>query len=339
MATHAAFLPDDEVRTGIVVLDRHHLAQQPYREALARVEILLLAAEDLVAAVEKDRGEEEQDEGEAVDHRDTERQEHRAEDQCADDAEEKHPVLIFPGHLEIREDQREDEEVVDREALLQQPGGRVLRSGGASERQEDDRAEDQREAHPQRAPQPGLLEADDMRLAVCQEVDRQRDDDGHDEHDPEPHRYVHAGLLTLGSYECDPPVPLPPAEGRPARTVAERSSEPKPVTAYPLHGARTTSPVARGSASVAYGAARPSGEPSPRSGPMTARRPSGVPWVIRGTRRGTSSTSPSASWPDPGRDGAPPKERRGCSGTGRAAGPRSGPGAAPRSPHAVRPSG
>ncbi|SCF98787.1 hypothetical protein GA0115255_114648 [Streptomyces sp. Ncost-T6T-2b] len=60
---------------------------------------------------------------------------------------------------------------------------------------------------------------------------------------------------------------------RPRRTWLQVSN---PVTKYPFHGARTTSPIVRSSASIPYGSACPSGELSLRSRPMTARRPSGV---------------------------------------------------------------
>lgn len=191
MATRFLLL-DDEVRPRVLVPDRHDLPQHAHRETLARVEVVLVVLEDFVRAPEKDRGEEEQHEGEAVHHRDAGRQEDRAEHQSADDAEEQHPVLIFPGHLEIGEDQREDEEVVDREALLQEPGRRVFRPRGRPQDEEDHTAEDEREAHPQHAPPGSFLEADDMRVSVGKQVDCEGDDHRYGERHPEPYRYIHA---------------------------------------------------------------------------------------------------------------------------------------------------
>ncbi len=90
------------------------------------------------------------------------------------------------------------------------------------------------------------------------------------------------GARHLPGGEGVPPLgvvlPLLPGEVgacqlRPRSTWLQASN---PVTKYPFHGARTTSPIVRSSASIPYGSACPSGELSLRSRPMTARRPSGV---------------------------------------------------------------
>ena len=50
----------------------------------------------------------------------------RAQEDRAEDAPEDHPALVRGGDREVAEDQREDEQVVDREGLLDQKAGQVL---------------------------------------------------------------------------------------------------------------------------------------------------------------------------------------------------------------------
>ena len=57
-----------------------------------------------------------------------------AQHQRAEDAPEQHPVLVLRGHLEVGEDQRPHEHVVDRQALLDQVAGELLAAGRAAER-------------------------------------------------------------------------------------------------------------------------------------------------------------------------------------------------------------
>ena len=105
-------------------------------------------------------------------------------------------MLIGPRHLEVGEDQREDEQVVDREALLQQPrGGEVDPRAGAESQAEDER-EDQRYAYPDAAPDGGLAEADDVGAAVREDVDREHHRDDAGEREPGPQGHVHNGRAT-----------------------------------------------------------------------------------------------------------------------------------------------
>jgi len=116
------------------------------------------------------------------------RQEDAAEDQRADHAVEQHAVLVLPGDLEVPEDQGEDEQVVDRQALLQQPRGRELDPGVRPERQAHDEGEHQGEPDPQGAPPGGLPEADHVGVAVREQVDGEYEQDHGGEGRPGPHR-------------------------------------------------------------------------------------------------------------------------------------------------------
>ena len=76
--------------------------------------------------VDEDRAEEVEDPAEILDRGGADQDEDRPEDQREGDAEEQHLLLQLPGHAEARHDQHEDEEVVDRQALLGDVAGEVL---------------------------------------------------------------------------------------------------------------------------------------------------------------------------------------------------------------------
>ena len=56
--------------------------------------------------------------------------EHGTEHDGAEDPPEQHPVLVRRGDRKRREEQGEDEDVVDRERELDQVAGEVLAAGG-----------------------------------------------------------------------------------------------------------------------------------------------------------------------------------------------------------------
>ncbi len=143
-------------------------------------------------------------------------------------------------HLEVAEDQREDEEVVDRQALLEQPRGRVLHAGVAPRHGEDDDAEDDGQADPADAPAGGLLEADDVGVAVGQQVDGQGDDDGGGEAAHSQRGRRARGLLAGGA-GC-------PLQGRAVRGPARRGRSPDDSAARVVAGRRQS--AGRGSAPV-----------------------------------------------------------------------------------------
>lgn len=121
-------------------------------------------------------------------------EEQAPEDEGAQHPEEQHAVLVGPRHLEVAEDQGEDEEVVDRQALLQQPRRRVLDPGLRAHDGEDDTTEDESETDPHPAPRGRLAEADDVCLTVGKQIDRQGHQDGGGEDDPQPVGHiVHSG--------------------------------------------------------------------------------------------------------------------------------------------------
>ncbi len=77
----------------------------------------------------------------------------RPQREGAEDAGEKHPVLAGGGHGECLEEQREHEEVVDAECLLDQVGGEVLLAGAAAVPGDEDDSERGGGGHPPGADQ------------------------------------------------------------------------------------------------------------------------------------------------------------------------------------------
>ena len=75
-----------------------------------------------------------------------------AQDERAEDAPEQHAELVLAGHGEEREDHRPHEDVVDRQALLDEEAGVVLAAGLAAlpDEQHDP------EGEPERDPDGGL---------------------------------------------------------------------------------------------------------------------------------------------------------------------------------------
>ena len=91
-----AGLADQHLLTVVLVTDRDHLAQQPDREALAGVDVRLLAAPgQLDGRVDAGTPEHEEDPLEGADDGDAGSEEDRPEDERPDHAEEEHPVLVL----------------------------------------------------------------------------------------------------------------------------------------------------------------------------------------------------------------------------------------------------
>ena len=234
------------------------------RDAGAGVEGVVLVLEQLVGAVEQDRGEDEQHGGEAADDGDAEREEDAAEDQGAHDAVEQHPVLVGARDLEVAEDQGEDEQVVDAQRLLEQPGRRVLDAGGGAEDGEDDATEGDGEADPEGAPPGGLPEADDVLAAVGEQVDQQGDHDGDGERRPQPERDVVHGVSSVQGDQCLSLQECPRRGPRPRSTVG-----PGPPRALPGVGntgqcRRSGQPSSRAPTTAACRAKRPAGSDGSR---------------------------------------------------------------------------
>ena len=137
----------------------------------------------------EERAEDVEDPAELLDRRGTDQDERAAEDQRDDDADHEHFLLIPARHRELTHDEHEDEEVVDRQAVLGEPAGDelpgVLRSG------EDphEAREDQRERDVEDDPEGRLPGRRDMRTLEDQQQIGRQDQRQHDQRaDLEPER-------------------------------------------------------------------------------------------------------------------------------------------------------
>ena len=111
-----------------------------------------------------------------------------------------------PSRGEAGHDDHEHEQVVHRQALLDQPAGQVLGPELAAPDPPDQDPEGQGDADVQRRPGPSLPHADLMRVAADgDEVERDQGQDGRDGRDPDPQPHVHGQ---------PPPGPNSPTDGR-----------------------------------------------------------------------------------------------------------------------------
>ena len=90
--------------------------------------VVVVGLEHVARGEQQDQAEEVEDPGEGVDQRRAEEDEAGAGDQREHDAEQQHLLLVLAGHPEARHDDEEDEQVVDRQRLLGDVAGEVLRT-------------------------------------------------------------------------------------------------------------------------------------------------------------------------------------------------------------------
>jgi hypothetical protein len=117
------FTPYEELLTLVGVRNRAEAACDAHEQIALQRRLLLRVAQELQPRQDQKAAEDVDDDVEGNelcpdgDHGAT-------HDQRADDAPEEHPVLVLRGHGERREDQQEDEDVVDAERLLDKVAGR-----------------------------------------------------------------------------------------------------------------------------------------------------------------------------------------------------------------------
>lgn len=96
----------------------------PQQDAVVvEVGLLVHRLQHLPPAPDQEQAEPDHDPLEVLDQRRAEQDQRAAHHERADDAPEQHPVLHRRGHLEMAEDQDENEDVVDRERPLDQIAG------------------------------------------------------------------------------------------------------------------------------------------------------------------------------------------------------------------------
>ena len=115
--------------------------------------------------------------------------EDRAQHERADDAPEQHPVLELAGDREVGEDDQEDEQVVDRERVLDQVAGDELEPDAGAELPEQPPREQRGEPDTEADPEHRLARLDDVGLAIEDaEVEHQDGEHPGEEDGPEQRR-------------------------------------------------------------------------------------------------------------------------------------------------------
>jgi hypothetical protein len=168
---------------GLAPRDREAGAQ--LLDQLLLAVVVVAVPEHAPARVDQQRGEAERDPGEALERGGAGDDEHAAHDERAGDAVGQQLVALGLGDPEGAEDEQEDEDVVERERLLDEVAGRVVGGGRRLAHQRQHARERERDRHPhdrgeRREAQAHLAAAP----ADEQQVDRQQHADGDDQGDP-----------------------------------------------------------------------------------------------------------------------------------------------------------
>ena len=127
----------------------------PHDEVLALDLVVVVAARERLAIrrPDQERAEDVEDPAELLDDGGADQDERAAQDERDDDAHHQHFLLVAARHRELAHDQHEDEEVVDRQAVLGEPAGDelpgVLRSGEDPHESREDQRERDVEDDPQ----------------------------------------------------------------------------------------------------------------------------------------------------------------------------------------------
>jgi hypothetical protein len=165
-------------------------AQRSERPALLGMRLVILLAEGEPDAGDDEEGAEDVDEpAEPLDQRGAAQDHPGPQHDGGQDPPEEDPVLVDGGDGEGVEEQDEDEEVVDRERLLDQVAGEELDRLPRPEPPPDPAVEEERQADPDARPAERVAGGDDLVLLVeHEEIDHQEEDDERDEARPEERR-------------------------------------------------------------------------------------------------------------------------------------------------------
>jgi hypothetical protein len=103
------------------------------------------------------------------------RDEHRPHRERGEDSKGEHPLLVLARHRERGHDHQEDEQVVDRQALLDDVAGEVLGAVAPAGEDTERDPESDRDPDVEDRPSDGLAELDCVRPAAGQQqVDREQ---------------------------------------------------------------------------------------------------------------------------------------------------------------------
>jgi hypothetical protein len=145
---------------------------------------------------DEEAAEDVEDPAELLDGGGADEDEHRPQHQGEGDAEQQHLLLQFPRHGEAGHDEHEDEQVVDREALLGDVPGEVLTGELTAAEPQDQQSEDHGDADVDSRPDGRLAQCRCVRGAhVTDEIEDEHPHDRGDREGPHPEGHVHGGYL------------------------------------------------------------------------------------------------------------------------------------------------
>ena len=154
-----ALVADGQRAAVVVVGHREALAGEPHHRVVLDLRLLVAVAEQLHRREQQDQPEDQEHEREQLEQRGAEQDEDHPQDQRQHDPDDQDLLLVLVGHRERAHDDHEHEQVVDRQALLDDVAGEVLAAGlPARDRAEDD-AEADRDGDVEDRPQRRLAEA------------------------------------------------------------------------------------------------------------------------------------------------------------------------------------
>jgi hypothetical protein len=140
-------------------------AREAHDRVLLHVGILVAVAEELDRGAQQQQPEHHEHEREGLDQHGAERDEDRSHDQRDQDPEGQDALLVLGGHRERGHDHDEHEQVVDRQALLDDVAGEVLRPEVPARGQPEYDTERERDADVEHRCDRGLAEPDSVRVA------------------------------------------------------------------------------------------------------------------------------------------------------------------------------
>ena len=139
----------------------------PHQGVVLDVGILVAVLEELDPGEDQDRAEDQEHEREVGQQGGADRDEDRPQDQRQGDAQREQLVPVLGRDGERRHDDHEDEQVVDRQGLLDDVPGEVLRPVRRPGPRPEHEAEDDRHRDVEDRPAGRLLEPDGVRVAAA----------------------------------------------------------------------------------------------------------------------------------------------------------------------------
>ena len=121
-----ALVADGQRAAVVVVGDREALAGELHHRVVLDLRLLVAVAEELDRREQQDQPEDQEHEREQLEQRGAEQDEDHAQDQRQHDPDDQDLLLVLVGHRERAHDDHEHEQVVDRQALLDDVAGEVL---------------------------------------------------------------------------------------------------------------------------------------------------------------------------------------------------------------------